>query len=150
MRFVMQISSRPHEANTRTGFTDMSWEQSYPCPQPERHLLFGTAARRRCIVCMTCCSTLRTGRKAARRRLSTVTAAGGRLDARGSTLRHAATGVLVTGFIGHDRHSFLRWDRAGSLSPSKLITRRRPHQISIRRARHAICTCAKSSQLSEA
>ena len=55
-----------------------------------------------------CRGTLRTGRKAARRRLSTVTAAGGRLDARGSTLRHAAAGVLVAGFIGHDRHSLLR------------------------------------------
>ena len=57
---------------------------------------------------MMCRSTLRTGRKAARRRLSIVIAAGGRLDARGSTLRHAAAGVLVTGFIGHDRHSLLR------------------------------------------
>lgn len=62
-----------------------------------------------------CGSALRTGRKAARRRLSTVTAAGGRLDARGSTLRHAAAGVLVAGFIGHDRHSFLRWGCAASL-----------------------------------
>ena len=57
---------------------------------------------------MMCGSALRTGRKAARRRLSTVTAAGGRLDAGGSTLRHTAAGVLVAGFIGHDRHSLLR------------------------------------------
>lgn len=97
-----------------------------------------------------CRGTLRTGRKAACGRLTTMAAAGGRLDAGGGTLRHAAAGVLVVGFIGHDRHPFLRWGCAGSLSPSKLITRRRPHQISIRRARHAICTCAKSSQLSEA
>ena len=124
--------------------------QSYPCPQPCRYLLFGTTTRRRSVVCMMCRGTLRTGRKAARGRLTTMAAAGGRLDAGGGTLRHAATGVLVTGFIGHDRHSFLRWGCAGSLSPSKLITRRRPHQISIRRARHTICTCAKSSQLSEA
>ena len=96
-----------------------------------------------------CRGTLRTGRKAARGRLTTMAAAGGRLDAGGGTLRHAATGVLVTGFIGHDRHSFLRWGCAESLSPSKLINRRRPRQTSIRRARHAICTRARSSQLSE-
>lgn len=48
-----------------------------------------------------CRGTLRTGRKAARRRLTTMATTGGRLDAGGSTLRHAAAGVLVTGFIGH-------------------------------------------------
>lgn len=52
--------------------------------------------------------TLRTGREAARRRLTTMAATGGRLDAGGSTLRHAAAGVLVAGFIGHIRHSFSR------------------------------------------
>ena len=57
---------------------------------------------------MMCRGTLRTGRKAARRRLTTMAAAGGRLDAGGGTLRHAAAGALVAGFIGHDRHSFLR------------------------------------------
>ena len=57
---------------------------------------------------MMCRGTLRTGRKATGRRLTTMAAAGGRLDAGGSTLRHAAAGVLVAGFIGHDRHSLLR------------------------------------------
>ena len=57
---------------------------------------------------MMCGSALRTGRKAARRRLTTMATAGGRLDAGGSTLRYAAAGVLAAGFIGHDRHSFLR------------------------------------------
>ena len=52
--------------------------------------------------------TLRTGREAARRRLTTMAATGGRLDAGDSTLRHAAAGVLVAGFIGHIRHSFSR------------------------------------------
>ena len=48
-----------------------------------------------------CRGTLRTGRKAARRRLTTMATTGGRLDAGGSTLRHAAADVLVAGFIGH-------------------------------------------------
>ena len=55
---------------------------------------------------MTCGSALRTGRKAARRRLTTMAAAGSRLDAGGITLHHAAVGVLVAGFVGHVRHSF--------------------------------------------
>ena len=57
---------------------------------------------------MMCRGTLRTGRKAALRRLTAMAATGGRLDAGGSTLRHAAAGVLVAGLIGHDRHSFPR------------------------------------------
>lgn len=55
---------------------------------------------------MTCGSALRTGRKAARRRLTAMAAAGGRLDTGDSTFRHVAAGVLIAGFIGHVRHSF--------------------------------------------
>lgn len=52
--------------------------------------------------------TLRTGRKASLRCLTAMAAAGSRLDAGDSTFRHVAAGVLVTGLIGHDRHSFPR------------------------------------------